>query len=89
MDIPCTHCVPIIFVRTLQSIQVQLRVRVFQKRKSVRSVILAGKQDSRRYFTAIFCENDVVAQTSPQNVGDLVFFETTKGLSYHYSNQRR
>ena len=32
------------------------------------SVILAGKQDSRRQSTACFCENGVDAKTSPRNV---------------------
>ena len=35
------------------------------------------------------CENDVVAKTSPRNVGDLVFFifGISKGLSYQHSRQ--
>ena len=45
------------------------------------SVILAGKRDSCRHFTTSFCENDVVAKTSPRNVGDLVVLESQKGLA--------
>ena len=40
----------------------------------------------RRHFTTRFCENSVVAKTSPRNVGDLVFWNH-KGLSYHHSKQ--
>ena len=47
----------------------------------MRSVILAGKQDSRR-----FCENDVVAKTSRQNEGDLVLLKSRKGLAIIIQN---
>ena len=45
------------------------------------SVILAGKRDSRPHFPTSFCENGVVAKTSPRNVGDLVFSESQKGIA--------
>ena len=32
-------------------------------------------------FTTSFCDNDVVAKTSPRNVGDLVLLESQKGLA--------
>ena len=54
----------------------------FSNRQRVRanepvSLILAGKRDSRRHFTTSsrFCENGVVAKTSPLNVSDLVALE--------------
>ena len=55
----------------------------------MRSVILAGKRDSRRHFTTSFCENGVVAKTSPRNVGDLVFLESRKGLAIIIQKQLR
>ena len=33
-----------------------------------------------------FCENVVVVKTSPQNVGDLVFVESLKGLAIIIQN---
>lgn len=50
------------------------------------SLILAGKRDGRRLFTARFYGNDVVAKTTPQKVGDLVFKESRKGASIAIQN---
>ena len=66
------------------------RVRFFsnyrERALGLTSVILAGKRDSRPHFPTSFCENGVVAKTSPRKVGDLVFSETRKGLAIIVQN---
>ena len=47
------------------------------------SVILAGKQDSRRHSTTSFAENDVVTKTSYQMLeAKFYYFRSGEGLNY-------
>ena len=59
-----------------RDLNILIQVRVFPIEKQC-------VRDSHHHF---LCDNDTVAKTSPQNLGDLIFLESQKGLAIIIQN---